>query len=277
MNSAELSARMMGIHWLTETDSTNTQMRLLWEADKDLSHGTMLVTDNQVAGRGRQGRDWQTPAGEALAISLLVRGFGETALAPGWLALIVGSAVASAVDPLLGVDLKAKVKWPNDVHLVREDESGVGAKIAGILCEMLPDGAVIIGAGLNVLTPSDRLPTDRAGSLFSCGANLGGLKSLREGGTDELVAGILGRFYDETEALMLLAKEDTAALRSRIVADSHTLGKSVRVELPGGSIILGTADRLAADGSIVVRDAKNELHTVSAGDVWHLREANAPQ
>jgi BirA family transcriptional regulator, biotin operon repressor / biotin---[acetyl-CoA-carboxylase] ligase len=97
---------------LRETDSTNERARELAEAGSP--HGTLVTASLQTAGRGRQGRRWEAPAGAALLCSLLVRRFDDL------LSLRAGLAVADVA----GED--ARVKWPNDVLLA-------GRKVAGVL------------------------------------------------------------------------------------------------------------------------------------------------
>ena len=113
--------------------STNERAREL--ADEGAAHGTLVTAGEQTAGRGRQGRTWQTPAGVAIAASLVLREFDDL------LPLRAGLAVADVAGP------GALVKWPNDVWVD-------GKKIAGILVEARGDWAVL-GIGVNVaLDPS---------------------------------------------------------------------------------------------------------------------------
>ena len=113
-------------------------------------HGTLVTTDHQVAGRGRQGRTWTTPPRLALTMSLVLR--EVTPLLP----MAAGVAVADAVGAA------AAIKWPNDILID-------GRKVAGILAEARPrEGWAILGIGINVaLRPDDFPPElrDRAGTL----------------------------------------------------------------------------------------------------------------
>src|SRR5437763_1054108 len=122
-----------------EIGSTNARAREL--ATAGAPHGTAVTAALQTAGRGRQGRGWTTPAGRALALSLVLR--GADALLP----LRAGLAVADLAGP------GARVKWPNDVLLD-------GRKVAGILAEGRPqDGWAVLGIGVNAaLRPEDIPP-----------------------------------------------------------------------------------------------------------------------
>src|SRR6478752_8713647 len=92
--------------------STNERAREL--AEEGAAHGTLVTADEQTAGRGRQGRTWQTPAGVAIAASLVLREFDDL------LPLRAGLAVADVAGA------RSLVKWPNDVWVD-------GKKVAGIL------------------------------------------------------------------------------------------------------------------------------------------------
>src|SRR5215468_10429170 len=105
------------------TGSTNAD--LLARALRGEPEGVVLAAEEQTAGRGRMGRTWVAPPYAALTFSLLTRP-GVPPARRGWLPLLAGVAVATAVTELTGVE--ARLKWPNDV-LVGE------AKLAGILAE----------------------------------------------------------------------------------------------------------------------------------------------
>src|SRR3954462_3377768 len=128
--------------------STNARAREL--AATGAPHGTLVTTDHQTAGRGRQGRGWVAPPGRALALSLVLRRPDPL------LSLRAGLAVAD----LAGA--RARVKWPNDVLLD-------GRKVAGILVEGRPqEGWAIAGIGGNAAPDLAQLPPevrDRAATL----------------------------------------------------------------------------------------------------------------
>ena len=133
---------------LRRTDSTNERARAL--AAAGAPHGTLVTTDEQTAGRGRQGRNWVAAPGRALLGSLVLREWPEL------LPLAAGLAVAETVGE------KAKVKWPNDVLVD-------GRKVAGILVEGRPQaGWMVLGVGMNVAVRIGDLPAElrhRAGTL----------------------------------------------------------------------------------------------------------------
>src|SRR2546430_17167499 len=126
-----------------ETAATNAAA--MAAARDGAPEGLVVVAERQTAGRGRLGRQWESPPRAGLAVSVLLRpprGYG-------WLPLLAGVALIETVRRL--AELDAVLKWPNDLLID-------GRKCAGILAETVPDG-VVVGIGLNVTLRSDELPT----------------------------------------------------------------------------------------------------------------------
>lgn len=297
MDLTRTRSRLPRVEWRDASPSTNAELReLALEAARGgspLPHGTLLATDQQTAGRGRLARGWVTPVGQALAVSVLLRGFGvqsapsathtSTAnwgeLGPAWLPLIAGSAVQAALQPLFhateGHEAKrVGTKWPNDVHVRDEDDAIAGRpgkKLCGILCELLPDGSAIFGMGLNLLIPEWELPTDRATSLLAAGADIGGAQSFADSAGADLADRVIDGIASELLRLTELAGANPQAIRTRVARHSLTLGTEVRVHLPGGKLVDGRARKLADDGALIVDLPTGGTLEVNAGDVEHLR------
>lgn len=229
-------------------------------------HFSVVVTDEQTAGRGRLGRVWVAPPGKTLAISVLLRprtpdGDPMDFDLFGWLPLIAGAAMTTAVASVLPAD-RVGLKWPNDVLVD-------GLKVSGILAELVPsENAVVIGAGINLSMTHDELPTPTSTSLELAGAIPAG---------DELADTILSTYLGTLRDLVdeyagAGADADGSGIRSLVTELCITLGHSVRVELPGGSELLGIATGLDASGRLEVTDPVDGRRTaVAAGDVTHLR------
>src|SRR5215472_8189160 len=143
---------------VAETGSTNAD--LLATAPGGAGEGVVLAAEAQTAGRGRMGRQWVSPPRAALMFSVLLRPVAVPPAMRGWVPLLTGVAVASAMRAQAAVD--AWLKWPNDV-LVN------GAKLVGILAEQSGD-AIVVGTGINVSTSGDELPGPAATSLALEGA-----------------------------------------------------------------------------------------------------------
>jgi BirA family transcriptional regulator, biotin operon repressor / biotin---[acetyl-CoA-carboxylase] ligase len=236
---------------VAETGSTNTD--LLTEARDGRAEGAVLVAEAQSAGRGRMGRQWVSRPGAALTFSVLLRPATVPQASRGWVPLLTGVAVALAVRAETGVE--ASLKWPNDVQVN-------GAKLAGILAEQA-DGAIVVGIGMNVSSGRDELPVATATSLALEGA---------EGAApDRLLVGMLGeleRWYLAWAGL--LGDAAGSGLHREYRRLCGTLGREVRVSLPGGRTVTGVASEVDLTGRLVVQSATGPV-PVSAGDVIHVR------
>lgn len=234
-----------------QTGSTNAD--LLAETADGSPEGTVLVAEGQSAGRGRMSRSWVSQPRAALTFSVLLRPSQVPAARWGWLPLLAGVAVASALRA--GASVEASLKWPNDVLVG-------GAKLAGILAEQ-SGGAVVVGTGINVSASRAELPVPEATSLA-----LEGASSLDR---DRLLAGILiglERWYLAWSGS--LGDADASGLRPQYRRLSQTLGREVRVTMPGAVEATGLAADVDADGRLVVHSAAGPV-PVSAGDVIHVR------
>lgn len=194
------------------------------DAARGLPLGSVVVADQQTAGRGRLGRRWDAPPGSALLASFVLPSRPLASLAAG-----VAAAVACGES--------VRLKWPNDLLID-------GRKLAGILVEQR-GGRCVVGIGVNLTWAppgAGRLEADRDRLL-------------------ERLKAELERWFaaDDSEVL--------AAWRTR----SDTLGRRVRVELPGETFE-GWAEDVAEDGSLLV-----DGRAVTAGDVIHLRAAGSPE
>ncbi|MBV9095896.1 MAG: biotin--[acetyl-CoA-carboxylase] ligase [Streptosporangiaceae bacterium] len=153
----------------------------------------------------------------------------------------------------------ARLKWPND--LLQS-----GSKLGGILCEAAGD-AVVIGIGINVSAAPGDLPSPAPGSATS-------LRAAGAASVDpcRLLAGILAeleRWYAgwrQTEG-----DAERCGLRGAYTRLCDTIGRQVRVELPGGQLLSGLAAGVDPGGRLLVRVPPAAEIPVSAGDVVHLR------
>ncbi|WP_141580999.1 biotin--[acetyl-CoA-carboxylase] ligase [Actinomadura sp. WMMA1423] len=249
-----------------ETGSTNAD--LAERAREGAPEGSVLVTELQTAGRGRLGRSWTAPPRSGLTFSMLLR----PAVPPtrfAWASLLAGVAVATALrrmtawsqagEGFLGeggdVAVDVRLKWPNDV-LVGD------RKLAGILAEMV-DGGLVVGVGLNVGLREDELPVPTATSLAIEGAPLSDRAPLLRAILREFAT-----WYEEWTALG--GDPESSGLRTAYRDLCATLGREVRVEMPGGERLAGTARDVDEAGRLVVAGPGGE-RAVSAGDVVHVR------
>ncbi|MCU1411400.1 MAG: Biotin--[acetyl-CoA-carboxylase] ligase [Rhodoglobus sp.] len=228
---------------LDEAGSTNAVLveRARAGTEREFS---VVVTTNQTAGRGRLGRTWTAPPGKTIAVSVLL--MPPTSEKLGWLPLLAGLAMTRAVRSLV-TGHAVTLKWPNDVQVE-------GLKVSGLLAELVPGAGVVIGAGLNLTMDESELPTPVSTSLTLVGAS-----------ADDLVDRALAAYLGELKGLYtgMLAGSDIRAL---VEAECSTIGRSVRVELPGGDNLYGTATGIDGEGRLLV-----DGRAIAAGDVTHLR------
>lgn len=217
--------------------------------------GTVVVAEEQTAGRGRAGRAWRAPAGTAILCSVLLR----PPVAParlGVLPLVAGVAVAEAIEAVAG--LPCRLKWPNDVWLGAPEAGAMGRKAAGVLVEARSGAAgvehAIVGIGLNVaIAPADLEP---------------GATSL---------AAEAGRPFDlETVLDRLLARLDAAYL-AFVAADgapsldgwrarAALLDEPVAIEIDGRRRA-GIMRSVADDGALLLVRDGGAVERVVAGDL----------
>jgi BirA family biotin operon repressor/biotin-[acetyl-CoA-carboxylase] ligase len=208
-------------------DSTNERARAL--AAAGAPHGTLVTADAQTSGRGRQGRVWSAPPGQALLCSLVVRE------PPRLLPLATGAAVAAIAGS------EARIKWPNDVLVD-------GRKVAGILVEARPQGRwAVVGIGVNVAVSVAELPAelrDRAGTLSYEPRAL-------EGWLDRLLEA-LSRWIEASEEEVLAYVRERDALFGRPVHWSGGSGTGAGIDGDGRLVV-------AAEGGQVALEA-GEVH-----------------
>ena len=228
---------------LDEAGSTNAVLAARARAGTEPEF-SVVVTMNQTAGRGRLGRTWTAPPGRTIAVSVLLTPPDSAKL--GWIPLIAGLAMTRAVRSLVAGH-EVTLKWPNDVQVD-------GLKVSGLLAELVPGAGVVMGAGLNLTMDAAELPTPVSTSLTLVGADPEGIE-------DAALAAYL------TELKALYARLlDGAGVRGEVERECSTVGRSVRVELPGGDNLYGTATGLDEGGRLVV-----DGRAIAAGDVTHLR------
>jgi BirA family transcriptional regulator, biotin operon repressor / biotin---[acetyl-CoA-carboxylase] ligase len=251
------SAFYTSVEVVARTGSTNAD--LLAAARVGAAAGSVLVAEEQTAGRGRLGRSWQSPIGAGLTFSVLLR---PAAIAPGsrgWLPLLTGVAVARALDIATAVD--ARLKWPNDVLAAGPADP---RKLAGILAEQA-GGAIVVGVGLNVSATREELPSGQATSLLLAGgSNLDRQEILTE------VLGELERWYLRWTGTPRPGDAAESGLRTAYLEMCSTVGQQVRVELPGGGVLAGRAESVDEAGRLLV-SGPDGMHAVSSGDVVHVR------
>ena len=233
------------IVYLPSVDSTNRRARQL--AAEGAPHGTLVIADEQTAGRGRRGRGWISPAGEGVFMSLILRPQSHPSEVAR-LSMQTALAVALSIAQTTGLD--ARIKWPNDIVCG-------GRKVCGMLLEMNADEQavhdVVAGIGINVHQ------TQFAPEIAQTASSLDLLSGKRV-----CRAALVRAFLEAFERAEALAAQ--GALMDAYRARSATLGQRVQVIAPAGSFT-GTALEVTDSGSLIVEDEEGQRREVLAADV----------
>jgi BirA family biotin operon repressor/biotin-[acetyl-CoA-carboxylase] ligase len=229
------------IRIVEETGSTNADMLAL--AAAGASEGAWLRAERQTAGKGRQGRAWESPVGNFYG-STLVRMRPTDPPAPT-LALVTVVALEEAVRVFLPTG--ATIKWPNDLLID-------GAKLSGVLLERAGD-AVVVGIGVNLIHRPEL--TDRpATSLAAQGV------AVEAATFADILAESFARWLSRWRG------EGLDPIRQRWLDRAHAPGTALTVRLPDGNAHDGLFDGLTTEGALILRLADGARHVIHAGDVF---------
>ena len=241
-----LETRFVGQRVLYYPSLTSTMEVARREAQQGAVEGTVILADEQTAGKGRLKRLWLSPKGN-IAVSVIL--YPSLASLPSVI-MLASLAVVHSIEAATG--LESQIKWPNDV-LVN------GRKVSGILIENDVRGnrinCTILGIGINVnIRPAD-FP-----EILPIATSLG-----NELGKDVSRLSVIRYLLVEIERLYLVLSTGDSIYeewRSRLV----TLGRKVRAKT-GDAIHEGIAESVARDGSLLLRGLDGNLTRIVAGDV----------
>jgi len=227
------------IRKLDVTESTNDDVRLA--AEGDAAEGLVIWAAQQKAGRGRQGRQWQSPPGN-LYFSVLLRPAGEVR-DYGRYSFVIALAIGEVLEALLP-QAKIELKWPNDV-LVN------GKKISGILLEA-GGGYLIVGIGLNIL----HVPDNPLYPVTSLAAEQVDAKD------EEVLGHILAKMTLWRDRL-----ENEGFTPIRMAWLARAKKGSMRVHVPHAELH-GEFFDLDEDGNLCLLLPDKKVQKISAGDVF---------
>ena len=210
--------------------------------------GTVVVAEEQTAGRGRQGRSWSAPRGRGLTFSVLLRPEpADLAMLP----LAAAVAVCEACESVAAVE--CAIKWPNDVLID-------GRKLAGILIESRPqEGWAVVGIGINVNVSPDELGPELERTATSLQIETGAPVD-RGRVLDALIKGLAAR----TGAGALTSPGLLPDYRARDALKGRSISWSA-----GETSLEGIASGIDELGNLVVFTSSGERVALDAGEV-HL-------
>ncbi len=231
---------------LKAVNSTNLYAKQL--AKDNCPHFTVIVADSQTEGRGRMGRDFFSPGGTGIYMSIILD-CQKIKLPSGLLTVATGVAICNVFKKLLNID--ASIKWVNDIYFNNK-------KVCGILAESLtvpninPSGFVIIGIGINVSTPSRIFPgklCEIAGSIFP-----------EHISRNEIIAMVID------ELRMMCTKDNVEELIDEYKSRSFILNKKISFT-QNGKTFAGIAADINKDGNLIVRLESGKTAILSSGEV----------
>jgi BirA family biotin operon repressor/biotin-[acetyl-CoA-carboxylase] ligase len=228
-------------------DSTNLKAKQFLQEGVD--EGSVVIADEQTAGRGRLNRSWISEGKKNLTFSLIIRPpISHENI--GVISIYAGLSVMETLKHF--AELQPDCKWPNDVYLH-------GKKICGILSEAVFENnrlaGIVIGIGLNI--NQTNFPEEIKSKAMSLSAALG---------KDQNRFEIFGQIIDRLEYNYESIKSGRLKyLLEEFENNSSMFNKEVKIN-QNGKILQGIASRLDDDGGLIIKTTNSEIKVI-AGDV----------
>jgi BirA family biotin operon repressor/biotin-[acetyl-CoA-carboxylase] ligase len=238
------------IHFFEEVDSTQRiAAKLAYEGAPE---GTLVVAEEQKAGRGRLDRKWFSPKGTGIWMSLILRPPIPPQRAPQ-LTLLVAVAISQAIQDVTG--LVPDIKWPNDILLH-------GKKGVGILTELQADPdrvrSVIVGIGINVNQTAEQFPEDIRAIATSLAIEKG--ERIKRAPLIQEILLRIERLYQQYLA------HGFRPIKLLWEGYAVSIGKPVTARTLGGTI-RGIARGITEDGLLILEDEEQNIHYIHSADI----------
>ncbi|WP_106497426.1 biotin--[acetyl-CoA-carboxylase] ligase [Lentibacillus sp. Marseille-P4043] len=250
----------LGTQWLGKTVihkevTTSTQHIAHQLAQENVDHGTVIVADEQTAGKGRMNRKWHSAKQKGIWMSIILRPNILPYLAPQ-LTLLTATVLADVLTK--DTHTNPKIKWPNDI-LINHN------KTAGILTEMQAEQDqiqyVVIGIGINVNQTHDEIPSDikkKATSLL--------METNKEWDTQTLIQNILMTFEKAYDAYIANGFPD---VKSKWESYGFKIGETIHIKTmreQWNAVFLGIAE----DGALLTKTLDGEMKKLYSAEIdWY--------
>lgn len=237
------------IQYFPSIDSTNKRGKEIAFGEKE---GTLIIAEEQLAGKGRLGRDWISPKGKGIWMSVVLK----PRVDPMEVAKVTLLGAAAVHNALEKMNIKSKIKWPNDILMG-------GKKICGILtemnCELNMINYVVMGIGINVNLDDGEIPEELKEKATS-------IKIIEGQKIDR--KSLVGNILNEFEKLYIPFKDKGDGKEAIDICrkNSALIGKEVRV-IRGEEVKLGNALDINEDGELVVEFGNGLIENVFSGEV----------
>lgn len=247
-----LNTKSIGLNMIHFDTINSTNIKAKELASSDVSDGTVVVSEEQTAGRGRLGRTWISPKNKGVWMSIILRPHIDPIYASR-VTLVAAAAVFNAMKDL---QIPALIKWPNDIVLNNK-------KVCGILTEMSAElnriHYLVIGIGVNVNTDADEFPEEIKDIATSIKAEINNHIDRKA-----LLAGIINHFeplYNE-----LVNYNNIAASIDICRNNSIFLGKNVKILKFGKEYIVKALD-IDHEGQLIVEHEDGTEEKIFSGEV----------
>lgn len=246
-----LSTEFLGrrIYYYDSIDSTNKRAKEIAPLEEE---GTIIISEEQIEGKGRLGREWISPKGKGIWMSIILKPSVE----PFKVGSITLLGAAAVYNGLKKMNINSEIKWPNDILIN-------GKKVCGILTEMSAElnmlNYLVMGIGINVNLDEDDIEYELKEKATSIKINQKKVVDRKK-----LLANILNEF----EKLYMSFKDDGNTSKAIKICrkNSATIGKEVRI-IKGNKERIGKALDINDKGELVVKFEDGETEDIFAGEV----------
>ena len=240
------------IFYFPELESTNIIAKVKASPRVEgINEGTIIIAERQSAGKGRLGRRWFSPLG-GIWLSIIL----YPQLSPSYIpriTLMTAVAIVKAMERCAQV--KAQIKWPNDI-LINEK------KVCGILTEMSAEldviNWVVVGIGINVNVDHREFPEDIQEKIISLQEFLG--KEISRVRLAQILLEEFEKYYER------LKRREFSSILKEWKLYSHTLGRKIKINL-GEKIITGEAIDINEEGALILKKEDGELLEIISGTI----------
>lgn len=244
------------LYYEEKVGSTNVLARDL--AIKGAKNGSVVVSDCQEKGKGRNGKIWKSPCGCNIYMSLIIKPKFSPEVAHG-MTIIAAVSVADSIAELTSLD--PQIKWPNDILINNK-------KVSGILTEMSTQNKVIdyivVGIGINVNMRKDQIDEeikDIASSLL-LESSTGNDKNLID--RNKLIATIINKFDKYYEMFLSTGLSSVLQHYQKYFI---MMGKDIEVNLRGQKV-KGKVVGIDSKGALLLKTGENELEKIVSGEIY---------
>ncbi len=245
------------IYYEEKVDSTNTLAREL--SIKGVKNGSVVISDYQEKGRGRNGKIWTSPCGCNIYMSIILKPKFSPEVAQG-MTILAAVSVADAIAEV--VSLKPQIKWPNDILIDSK-------KVSGILTEMSTQNMIIehiiVGIGINVNAEENDIEDgikNIATSLLIESKKTDGFTGLLN--RNKLITSILNKFDKYYEMFLSTGLSSVLQYYQKYF---NMIGKEIEINIKDKRV-KGQVVGIDSKGALLLKTGENELEKVVSGEIY---------